>query len=87
MVTTHREKKHDQRLLLKERSSPYQPNKERGSTYGEQSDLSLVSESSIRRTRAPMSTIFNVKTTPQMTRFRDVKVCKNLLQMKLTITE
>ena len=26
-----------------------------------------------------MSTIFNVKTTPQMTRFRDVKVCKNLV--------
>ena len=29
----------------------------------------------------------HVKTTPQMTRFRDGKVCNNWLQMKLTITE
>ena len=29
----------------------------------------------------------SVNTTPQMTRFRDVRVCKNWLQMKLTITE
>ena len=35
MVTTHREKKHDQRLLLKERSSPYQPNKERRPAHTE----------------------------------------------------
>ena len=28
-----------------------------------------------------------VKTTPQMTRCRDAKVCNNWLQMKLTITE
>ena len=28
-----------------------------------------------------------VNTTPQMTRFRDGKVCNNWLQMKLTITE
>ena len=29
----------------------------------------------------------SVKTTPQMTGFRDGKVCNNCLQMKLTITE
>ena len=33
------------------------------------------------------SSTSSVKTTPQMTRFRDAKVCTNWLQMKLTITE
>ena len=30
---------------------------------------------------------FPVKTTPQMTRFRDAKVCDNLATEELTITE
>ena len=53
MATTNREKKHEQRLLLKERSAPYQPNKERGKAVEDESDRSLSSQSSIRAARLP----------------------------------
>ena len=43
MVTTNREKRREQRLLLKERSAPYQPNKERGTAVEDESDRSLSS--------------------------------------------
>ena len=36
---------------------------------------------------SPPAATCAVKTTPQMTRFRDGKVCNNWLQMNLTITE
>ena len=39
--------KHEQRLLLKGRSSPYPPNKEKG-RYDDESDRSLSSLSSVR---------------------------------------
>ena len=54
MVTNYApQEKLDQRLLLKEGSSPYQPNKERGKTVEGDSDHSLSSVPSIRTTRAP----------------------------------
>ena len=40
-------RKHEQRLLLKGRSTPYPPNKEKG-TYDDESDRSLSSLSSVR---------------------------------------
>ena len=40
ITETAPQEKHDQRLLLKERSSPDQLNKERSRAYGEQSDRS-----------------------------------------------
>ena len=44
---------HEQRLLLKERSAPYQPNKERGKAVEDESDRSLSSSSSMRAARLP----------------------------------
>ena len=44
---------HELRLLLKERSAPYQPSKERGKAGEDESDRSLSSKSSIRTARLP----------------------------------
>ena len=44
--------KHEQRVLLKERSCPYPPNKEKG-RYNDESDRSLSSLSSVRELMLP----------------------------------